>query len=316
MKRGATGETDQGHQFVTAPISVVVCTRTRPDMLDACIASVLTNEDSTFELVIVDNTDEGDLAGTAQADTRIRVVRESRPGLSRARNTGIRSARHDVIAFVDDDVIVDRGWLQAVATTLADGSIDAVTGLVVPTELATEAQREFERYGGMGKGAERRLIRGAQLPARQAIDARAVGVGANMAFRRRVFERVGMFDEALGAGTAALGGEDLDFFHRVLRAGLTICYEPAAKVSHRHRRTVPELRAQIFANGCAYAVYLRKIWSQQTVPRRSVSTFALGWLMGRLTTALFRTVARPGLRCRVAWDEVRGALHARTVRVA
>ena len=53
-----------------------------------------------------------------------------------------------------------------------------------------------------------------------------------------------------------LGAEDLDFFHRVLREGLTICYEPAARVRHRHRRTVAELRHQVFANGCSYSVYL------------------------------------------------------------
>jgi GT2 family glycosyltransferase len=131
-----------------------------------------------------------------------------------------------------------------------------------------------------------------------------------MVFRRRVFERVGGFDEALGAGTVTLGSEDLDFFHRVLRAGLTICYEPAALVQHRHRRSVPELRSQILANGCSYGVYLLKIWSLRTVSRPAVLSFSLWWLSGRIGTALFRVVARPGIRCRLAWDELRGVAYA------
>ena len=215
-----------------------------------------------------------------------------------------------MLAFIDDDVIAGPEWLAAIARAFADDDIDAVTGLVVPAELETEAQREFEWYGGMGKGDVRRLFRGSELSAADAIRTQAVGVGANMVFRRRVFERVGNFDEALGAGTVTLGSEDLDFFHRVLRAGLTVCYEPSAVVSHRHRRTVAELRAQIFANGCAYGVYLMKIWSRRTVPRREVVAFGLSWVAGRVGTALFRLFARPGIRCRLAWDEVRGLAHA------
>ena len=263
-----------------------------------------------FEVVIVDNTEDGAFTAKNPADNRIRIVREVRRGLSRARNAGVRCARYDIVAFIDDDVMVATTWLRAIATALEDPSIAGITGLVVPAELETEAQREFEWYGGMGKGADRRVFRGAALSASEAIRAQAVGVGANMAFRRSVFERVGEFDEALGAGTNTLGAEDLDFFHRVLRAGLTICYEPAAQVSHRHRRTVRELRAQIFANGCSYGVYLMKIWARRSVPRPKVAVVGISWLAGRLATALFRSIARPGIRCRLAWDEVRGATHA------
>jgi GT2 family glycosyltransferase len=279
-------------------------------MVDVCLAAVLRDQYPTFEVVLVDNTEDGRVEPNAAADPRVRVVRESRRGLSRARNAGIRHARHPILAFIDDDVVVEAGWLRAVASALDDEAVAGVTGLVLPLELETDAQREFEWYGGMGKGTERRVIRGSALPARQAIRAQSVGVGANMAFRRVVFEQLGGFDEALGAGTVTLGAEDLDFFHRVLRAGLAIRYEPAARVRHRHRRTVQELRSQVFANGCSYSVYLMKMWARRSVPRQDVVLSAAGWLAGRIATALFRSVARPGIRCRLAWDEVRGALHA------
>ena len=292
-------------------ISVVICTRTRPQLADLCLESLRRTDYPALEVIIVDNTDEGALNETALQEN-VRVVHDPRPGLSRARNTGVRHASHDIIAFIDDDVVVERGWLGAVAGALEDDSVAGVTGLVVPAELETEAQREFEWYGGMGKGGVRRRFAGAALPARQAIGTQAVGVGANMAFRRSVIERIGGFDEALGAGTVTLGAEDLDFFHRVLRAGLTICYEPAARVGHGHRRTVAELRSQIFANGCAYGVYLMKIWSHRSVPRPVVAAFAFAWVAGRVGTAIFRSIARPGVRCLLAWDEVRGAASAPT----
>lgn len=290
-------------------VSVVICTRDRPSLLRECLRALLQVEYPAFEVVIVDNNG-GDFDAFACKDTRVRTVHEPRRGLSRARNRGIRSARYDVLAFIDDDVIVERRWLGAVAEALEDDSIAGVTGLVVAAELETPAQREFEWYGGMGKGTSRRLLCGAAATARQAIRVQTIGTGANMTFRRRVFEQVGGFDEALGAGTVTLGAEDLDFFHRVLRAGLCIRYEPAAQVRHKHRRTIPELRSQIFANGVAYSVYLMRIWSRRSVPRADLALSAALWFAGRLGTALFRSVFRPGVRCQLAWDEVRGALHA------
>jgi GT2 family glycosyltransferase len=205
----------------------------------------------------------------------------------------------------------------AVAAALRDGVIAGVTGLVVPLALDTSAEREFEWYGGMGKGAQRRVFSGSSLSDWQTLRIQDVGVGANMVFRRSVFQQIGNFDEALGAGTMTLGAEDLDFFHRVLRRGLTVCYEPSARVSHRHRRTIGELRAQVLANGCAYSVYLMKIWSRRTVTRTRVTAFAASWLAGRLATLLFRAVARPGLRFLLALDELRGILRApRAYRLA
>ena len=108
-------------------------------MVDACLDSLLRENYPAFEVIIVDNTDTGDFSPRASGDVRVRVVREARRGLSRARNTGIRSARYEVLAFIDDDVTVDSGWIRAIASALEDDSIAGVTGLIVPAELETEA---------------------------------------------------------------------------------------------------------------------------------------------------------------------------------
>ena len=113
-------------------------------MVNACLESLLRDDYPAFDVVVVDNTDKGSFNPTIRGDERIRVVREGRRGLSRARNTGIRSARYDILAFIDDDVTVDAGWMRAIASALEDESIAGVTGLVVPAELETRAQREFE----------------------------------------------------------------------------------------------------------------------------------------------------------------------------
>ncbi len=297
------------------PFSIVVCSRTRPESLARCLRSLARLDYPEYEVVVVDNTDGGTLNLPA-VDATVRVVREARPGLSRARNTGIGHSRHALLAFTDDDVEVEPEWLAGLAAAFADTRTDVVTGLVLPAVVETEAERVFQWMGGMEKGRVPRWYGGSQLTPAEAIDVKNVGVGANMAFRRSVFDAVGPFDEEMGVGTALLGGEDLDIFHRVLGAGLTIRYEPAAVVRHHHRRTAGELRAQYFANGCAYAGYFIKIWAHRTAPRLDVARVGLSWFITRLATALYRTLARPGLRSAVAWAEVRGALKAgsRSVR--
>src|SRR5207253_480742 len=99
----------------------------------------------------------------------------------------------------------------------------AVTGLVQPLELETEAQELFERYGGFGRGFERRWYRvnfaAGERPVKLHGGAGKFGTGANMAFRRALFDEIGGFDTALDVGTVTNGGGDLEMFYRVLRSG-------------------------------------------------------------------------------------------------
>src|SRR5207247_10340890 len=67
------------------------------------------------------------------------------------------------------------------------------------------------------------------------------GTGANMAFRRTIFDEVGCFDPAMGPGTVTRSGDDLEMFFRIVKEGHLLVYEPRAVVRHRHRRTYAEL---------------------------------------------------------------------------
>ncbi len=290
-------------------ISVVVCTRDRPRSLRRCLASLMRLDPGAGEVIVVDNASLTEETREIVTRTPFRYVREERLGLNWARNRGAGEARNDIVAYVDDDVRVDSGWIRGIARGFHSPDIDAVTGLVVPAEMETRPQHLFEIYGGMGKGMEARRFQGASMSDRALIRVQDVGVGANMAFRRPRLENLGGFDTALDVGTPSCGGGDLDMFQRVLVSGGTLRYEPSAVVWHYHRRDFESLRRQLYCNGRSYGVYLIKNWRDGRIGRIPLSSFVLfqwlPWLVGRLGLGIFR---RHRLPMRLLWAEFRGAI--------
>lgn len=242
-------------------MTVVVCTRDRPEDLARCLDALQALRYPRLELLVVDNAPRTDATERlVAARTGIRYLREPRPGLDRARNRALGEAEGELIAFTDDDVVVDPEWITALAAVFGhDPQAGAVTGLVEPLELETEAQRLFERYRSFARGGVR--VRAAAGRAEGALGGRygmtgSFGTGANMAFRRRVLEQLGGFDPSLGAGMPTRGGDDLDIFFRVLKAGWALVYEPAAVVRHRHRREMDALVDQIRDHGVSFSSYV------------------------------------------------------------
>jgi O-antigen biosynthesis protein len=242
-------------------VTVAVCTRDRPEDLARCLDSIERVAYEDFEVVVVDNapSTEATRRLVDRRGGRARYVREERPGLDWARNRAIAEAAGEVIAFTDDDVEVDPGWIRALASAFAaDATVAAVTGLVLPGELDTEAQVLFERYRSFGRGfAPRRIVPPAGGPLAHRYGAAGdYGTGANMAFRCSLFGRIGPFDPALDVGTPTRGGGDLEMFFRVLKAGHVLVYEPRAIVRHRHRRSMEALRGQIEDHGVSFSAYM------------------------------------------------------------
>jgi GT2 family glycosyltransferase len=242
-------------------VTVAVCTRDRPDDLARCLDALQALTYPALELLVVDNAPTTtDTARLVRARAGVRYVVESRPGLDWARNRAIAEATGEILAFTDDDVVVDPAWAGALAAAFRDDpAVGAVTGLVEPLELETEAQRLFERYRSFARGSER--LRAVMTPGTGPVAARygltgSFGTGANMAFRRRLFDELGGFDPCLGAGTVTRGGDDLDLFFRVLKAGWALVYEPAAVVRHRHRREMAELVGQMRDHGLSFSSYV------------------------------------------------------------
>lgn len=254
-------------------ISIVICTRDRPEHLQTVLRSLHGLVYPEFEILIVDNNPASGLTPPVVAphsDLPIRVVDAVGPGLSVARNVGIREARHDIVAFTDDDVVLDRRWLTNIANGFArDERVACVCGMVPTSELLTPAQSYFDRRVGW---AQRWLPAVYDLKTHVGsglfpLEVSEFGTGANFAVRRDVVATLGGFDEALGAGAPAGSGEDVDMFLRIMLSGHLLVREPAAVVWHSHRRTVDELRHQMHNYGVGLSGWIFKLL---TNPRTSL----------------------------------------------
>jgi GT2 family glycosyltransferase len=229
-------------------ISVVVCTRDRAESLQRCLHSLASLSPTADEIIVVDNVPGTDHAReVVRRYPRVRYVHEPRGGLDIARNTGVRQSTTEIVAFTDDDAEVHPAWITHMRAAFAEPNVMAVTGLVLPANLETEAQSLFETGWSFNRGYRARVFDRAwferELPRGVPVD--QIGAGANMAFRREIFQRIGGFDECLDVGAAGCSG-DSEFWYRILAAGFACRYEPSAVVFHHHRRTMEDLRRQIF----------------------------------------------------------------------
>ncbi|HEX5760500.1 MAG TPA: glycosyltransferase [Thermoanaerobaculia bacterium] len=211
------------------PSSLIVCSRNRPRFLLETIHSVLQGGEVPAEIVVVDQSDAPQSGLAALATARACEVRHlplRSVGLARARNAGIAAARHDLLAFIDDDMWVDAGWYGALLRALlAAGPRGVVTGQVRAAEM--------EVPGGVAPS----LMVGDAPAVYEGRVGRDVLAAGNMAIHRCAFGAVGLFDERLGAGARFPASEDNDFAVRLLDAGYRILYEPAAVLYHRSWRT-------------------------------------------------------------------------------
>lgn len=247
--------------------SVVIATRDRLEKLSRCLDTLLNLDYPNYEIIVVDNapstTATADWIKQTFDDSRlVHYVREDHPGNSRARNRGLLEARGSIVAFVDDDVLVDKRWLtEIVKNFVADEQVACVTGLILPVEVETQSQAWIEQYGGFGKGFKRRVFDMAKNRPANALYPYTSGIfgsGASMAFKVSVLRRIGGFDPTIGGGSPALGGEDLAVFFQVVTRGYRLVYEPAAIVRHHDRRDYAGLRRQVYGYGVGLAAYLTK----------------------------------------------------------
>ncbi len=304
-----------GHsQFSCPPVTVVVCTRDRTDNLKQCLDSLLLSDYPNTDFLVVDNApvNQDTARLVNESYPNVRYVCEDRPGLNWARNRAIREARGDIIAYTDDDVIVDKQWIRAIVDVFVKcPEVMAVTGLVVPFELETKAQNLFEHYGGFDRGFKRKWtqlvndIGGKKIP----FGTGQFGTGANMAYRRSFFDLIGFFDPALDVGTVTNGGGDLEMFFRVLKEGYVLVYEPRAMVRHRHRTDYESLKHQIRNNGIGFYSYL--VRSAIAYPEIKISAARFGlwwfcwWSIRRLLLSLWYPMRLPR---NLIWAELTGSI--------
>ena len=297
-------------------VSVVVCTRNRPDDLERCLQTICNMQPAPIEILVVDNAPSDERSReVVRGLPRSGYVVEPRPGLSWARNRGIVECAGEVIAFVDDDVTVDGRWVGRLQQAFHENpAAGAVTGLICPSELETLAQARFEVHGGFGRGYAPRWFHPARGRRRlhwKACETGRFGTGANMAFRRTVFERVGLFAPELGAGTRTEGGEDLEMLYRVVKHGIPVAYEPRALAWHRHRRDAEALVRQMHGWGVGYLAFVnhaKHLFSEEVLNLRRFELYWLAVLFKRVIGGFLLPGRVPP---ELQWREFAGAVAAR-----
>jgi O-antigen biosynthesis protein len=254
-------------QTVTAPdvhVTAVVTAHGHHDELADTVQSVLESDWASFDVVVVDS---GNGSGTADflrarfgAHPQLRCVEEPRDGVSFARNAGLAMALGPIVAFTDEGALVDESWIGALVGALEETGAQCVTGPALPLELETSTQVLAEQLtGSITEAMPRTLSLADQSVERLAVRAaEQLGAGLNIAARADTLRAVGGFDPALGRGTLARGGEDVDLYMRLLQAGHAVGYQPDALVWRALPRELPAARRDAFAHGMGIGAAISK----------------------------------------------------------
>jgi Glycosyltransferases, probably involved in cell wall biogenesis len=210
-------------------VSILICTRDRPEMLETCLRSVLEGTVAAAEVIVVDQSqDEATRLSVCRyqgGKVPVRYLRGKGVGVSRAKNQGIADCTSDIIAFTDDDCLVDPGWIAALIEPLLAGRASASVGRTVSGPAEGDGEETFSVYA-----PDSAMVFGPRThPWR-------VGGGGNFAILRQVLGMTGPFDERFGPGAPLKSAEDMDLVHRLLRGGRRIVYVPEAVVRHRSWR--------------------------------------------------------------------------------
>lgn len=287
--------------------TVIVCTRNRSVDLKRCLDSLCACPLEDVQILVVDNAPSDESTAELVSGYPVTYTREPRKGLNWARARGVRIARHDLLLFTDDDVVVDDQWISAMCEPFHDPNVAAVTGLIMPLELETKAQEDFEQYGGFERWFVRRTFTSSNLsPAA----AGKVGAGASMAVRRRVAANLRIFEVEMDCGTPTLSGGDHYAFYRLLRAGHAIVFNPEAVCWHRHRRTSGELRSTLYGYSVGvYCFLLRCVFKHGDL---SALRPGIAWLRSHHVPHLWSGLrGRPqGLTLSYTLAEIQGVLAA------
>jgi GT2 family glycosyltransferase len=216
--------------------TIIIPTKNRTDVLTELLDSIgqLDPIDGIVPEIIVadndsqDNTYERVNAAAGCLPVTVRAVKVSRPGKSAALNEALKVATGDIVAFLDDDVVVDTNWLTAVGNFFRKGEYKVGQGVIrLPSAEKDDPEilKLIERYRTIPKLEFKRPL--SQISSLN---------GANFFACRQIFEQIGGFDERLGPGASGTS-EDVDFARRLARANIAIGYVPQAIVYHRVDRS-------------------------------------------------------------------------------
>jgi GT2 family glycosyltransferase len=262
--------------------SIIIATYERVASLERLLASIskyFGQSPIGYEIIVANNSRHHDIAKRLEAAfercqreyaERFRSVREPEPGKCRAQNRAIEVATGKILAFFDDDVQVTSNWLSVAWEFFRDGVYDAMQGpILVPPEM--ENDQEFLR-------AQRKFRTISFIQYRPRVSEIKTLTGGNMAIRRDVFARIGLFNEQLGPGRSGIS-EDVEFAQRLIKSGGRIGYNPQAAVYHEvdwSRLTEDFFRQRHEQQGRSRLLYKNQSLAS-ILPNLMRSVWSFGW---------------------------------------
>lgn len=282
-------------------VTVAICTRNRPEVLEECLRTVGFLDPAPDAVVVVDQSDPGTaekVRGLCGAPTE--YIPSPPKGLGFARQLALESCRTEILLFTDDDCLVRPGWAGALAAVFSlHPRAGAAVGAVRPHPshpLPTGIPSWVTEWGD----GEPRVFETPTDPA-------TIGGGLNMGFRTTAIREAGGFDPRFGPGAPLRNADDAEALHRILRAGWQVVYTPEAIVSHRppRDREAHEANERSYAFGLgAWAAVAQHAGDR--LPRRWFGDAFRRTLVRAVRCAPFDGPRATRQRLRVAMELLRG----------
>jgi GT2 family glycosyltransferase len=223
-------ESMMGKPAALSECTLVICTRDRLALLGQLLA--LVNGFGFREIVVVDNAPQHSARSLVE-HYGAKYVLEPRPGVSRTRNAGARSAAADFVLFLDDDALPGPGWPYGMLAEFADPRVAMSVGRVsFPPEADARMQCLYDAAGYADTGDKRKVVNRQAPGWYVTANFEGIGVEVTMALRKSVLESWGGFDERIGMGTTIAGHEGQRAFYKLIALGWSVVYTPAAIVHH------------------------------------------------------------------------------------
>jgi GT2 family glycosyltransferase len=208
----------RGFDNVKKTISVIVVTYNRPRDVRDTIDSLLNQSVKPFEIIVIDNGSNPPLNMEFRSANVKSIRFDQEVGLSKARNYGISTAKGEHVAFIDDDAVADKHWLEEFQKGMDEA--DILGGSIKPLHQAVPpewwSEKDFGGCAGVGNALNGFIW------------------GGNMVIRKETFTTVGLFNPNIGRHEGKLlGFEEVDLIDRATKKGLSVQFMPTAIVYHK-----------------------------------------------------------------------------------
>jgi cellulose synthase/poly-beta-1,6-N-acetylglucosamine synthase-like glycosyltransferase len=224
-------------------------------LLRRCVDSLLRADIPPSCILVIDNAPADDETRRVAVESGVLYVCEPTPGRLHARRKAVDSSQGEVIAFIDDDTEVASTWLGPILEAFTDPSVGCVTGRVIPRIPMNRVQRAYTDFAIKLDGVPRRYkasdFESTFFPG-------AIGIGANMAFRREVTVTIQPFATVPGISSAE---EDVAFY-QLVRAGWQLQYAPEAVLTIEHRSGLWSQMRRLYEYGYCTVLVIHSVFAE------------------------------------------------------